>query len=82
MKDYIKIAISGIVILVLTAIPPTCAYYVWSWVMGLVPAATEWTGLIKIGVTIAMFLVDGGFTIAATFFAFGAGAFIAESILD
>lgn len=82
MKDYLKIAISGIVVLVLGAIPVTAFYFVWSWCMGQVQAANEWAGLIKVGITLVMLAVGGGVTFGLTLLFAGVGAAIAAAILD
>lgn len=82
MKNYLKIAISGIIVLVLAAIPATGFYLAWSWCMDQVPAAYEWAGLIKVGITLLTLMVGGGITVGLTVLLGGVGIAIAAAILD
>ena len=43
------------------------AYQLWAWIISQVPVASEWAGLIKIGITLGMIFVGGGATVVIAF---------------
>lgn len=63
MKNVIKPILIVLAGCVAAAIPFTGFYYLWSWCMEQVPLVSEWAGLIKIGITLAMVLVGEGATV-------------------
>ena len=40
------------------------AYQLWAWIISQVPVASEWAGLIKVGITLGMIFFGGGITLA------------------
>jgi hypothetical protein len=40
------------------------AYQIWGWIINQVPVASEWAGLIKVGITLAMILFGSTVTLA------------------
>jgi hypothetical protein len=43
------------------------AYQLWGWIISQVPVASEWAGLIKIGITLGMIFFGGGATVVIAF---------------
>jgi hypothetical protein len=50
-----------------TILPLYVAYQLWAWIINQVPVASEWAGLIKIGITLGMIFVGGGATVVIAF---------------
>lgn len=67
---------------VAAAIPVTAFYYLWAWCMEQVPLASEWAGLIKIGVTLVMLVMGGGVTVWLAIFGGIATMAILATLLD
>ena len=82
MKDIIQIIITGLVTLLAAAIPLSLAYCIWSWAMTQVPVGLAYTGLIKLLVSILLFMVGGGLTIGMTILCAGFAAAIALAVCN
>lgn len=67
---------------VAAAIPFTGFYYLWSWCMSQVPLASEWSGLVKIGVTLILVLVGGGATVGLAILGCVLASAVAIAVLD
>ena len=79
MKDLIKfisIIASG---LVGFFAPLYCFYSLWAWPVAQIPAAHEYAGMIKVGITIALLAVGGSATVAIAFL-LGLAAFSISAI--
>jgi hypothetical protein len=77
VQSIIALIIAG----VLTCIPAWLAYTFWAFAMTLVPVG-EYAGLIKLGVSVVLFLAGFGITVAASLLFFALGITIAAFILD
>jgi hypothetical protein len=80
MKEIITLVITSIVALLGAAIPLSCAYFTWAWAMAQVPVGLAYTGLIKLAISLLLFLVGGGFTIGMTVMAVALGGSIALAV--
>lgn len=81
MKDIIKAFIVLVTGLIGAAIPLSFAYFIWAACMAAVPVGA-YAGLIKIAISIALFMVGGGLTIWLTVIAVALGASLAAAVLD
>jgi hypothetical protein len=79
MKDLITVIVTFLTALVGAAIPLSCAYFVWSWAMAAVPAGA-YAALIKVLVSILLFMVGGGLTIWAVVVAVALGGMLALAV--
>jgi hypothetical protein len=48
-------------------LPLFWAYQLWTWIISQVPVASEWAGLIKIGITLGMIFFGGGAVVVIAF---------------
>lgn len=64
MRDIIKIIVTILVGALAAAIPVTGFYFIWSWLVGLVPAAFAYAWAVKLAITVVMLVVGGWATIA------------------
>lgn len=82
MKDKLKLVIIGLCGLFGAAIPLSTAYFVWSACMAAVPVAWASAALIKVLLSIILFLVGFGLTVWLTIVLGGLGVLLATALLD
>jgi len=81
-KATLKLGLAGLFCAVIAAIPGTAFYLLWSWAVAQVPAAFAYAWAVKLGITLVMVLIGGGFTVGLTIFCGAAALALAAVILD
>lgn len=83
MKEVIKLVIAVLAALIGAALPIIASYNFWDWSMAQVPPG-EWAGMMKLGVTLLLLVMGGGFTVfvtvGATMVGMAFGLFVGELI--
>jgi hypothetical protein len=67
IKSVLSIFVTAIVGIAGAILPLFWAYQLWAWTMSQVPVASEWAGLIKIGISLGMIFFGGGAVVVIAF---------------